>query len=535
MTLSPSAQTAALAIFSVLATLAMLLCILTASDSGDPLDFYTGYRTPLPWTNGLAVAGDYISAATVLSTSGIVALSGYDGVVLVLSTVLSLLLMSAVAEPLWRAGGFTLGDIVARRIPGRSVRAAASAVTLAALLPFLLVQLSVAGALMSFMLGAPDDGVKAVCICVVGALMIGYAAFGGAKGTALVQIVKMVILLGASLTVVLIVMQRFHGSTTDLLHAAEQGSAAGGAYLRQGLEFGAGTRGRLDFVSVQLSVALGTGCLPHVTMRMTTGNDARAVRRSMSWAVGATALFGLFVVVMGVAAAALVGHGPITASDPQGSTSMMLLPQALGADFPSFGEAVLYAAVGGAVFMTLLASVAGLTLAAATSIARDLFAQVIRRGRGAQRSELAAARWAVLGIGLPAVVLAVLVRRWNLQVLIALAFCIGASAVAPTLVYSLFWKGFNRRGLLWTLLGGTAAVAVLMIFSTAVSGSPHALFPTHDFHWFPLQTTGIVTVPLGFLAGWLGSRSWSGVRVRRPRPAMEHPVPVGVHDAPTGE
>ncbi|MEU1627601.1 cation acetate symporter [Streptomyces sp. NPDC020096] len=513
MTNSNPAQTAALVIFSVLATLAMLLCILAGSEPDDLADFYTGYRTLTPLRNGLAIAGDYVSAATVLSTSGIVALSGYDGVVLILSTVLSLLLlMRLLAEPLRNAGKFTMGDVLARRMPGRAVRGAACAVTLAASLPFLLVQLSVAGSLLTFILGISADGAKAACICVVGALMIGYAAVGGMKGTALVQIIKMVMLFGASLAITLLVLSRFHWSPTDLLSAAREGSGAGEAYLRQGLEFGPSARGRLDFLSVQISVVLGAACLPHVTMRVNSGADASAVRRSTSWAVGSTVVIALFVTVMGTAAAALVGNQMITTNDPQGSTSLLLLSRALGADYPSLGEAVLFASIGGAIFMTLLASVAGLTLAAATSVAHDLFAGTVRRGQAAERGELAVARWTILGIGLVAIVLAVLVRNSNLQVLIATAFCVGASAVAPALVYSLFWKGFTRAGLLCTLLGGTACVVLLMTFSTAVSGTPHALFPTHDFHWFPLQTTGIVSVPVGFLSGWLGSRfTWRTV------------------------
>jgi Na+(H+)/acetate symporter ActP len=507
VTASNSAQTAALIMFSVLATLAMLLCILTGSEPDDLADFYTGYRTLTPLRNGLAVAGDYVSAATVLSTSGVIALSGYDGVVLVLSTVLSLLLlMRLLAEPLRTAGRFTMGDVLARRMPGRAVRGAACAVTLAASLPLLLVQLSVGGSLLTFILGISVDGAKAACICVVGALMIGYAAMGGMKGTALVQIIKMVMLFGASLAVTLLVLSRFHWNPAELLSAARQGSGAGEAYLRQGLEFGSGARGRLDFFSVQISVVLGAGCLPHVIMRMNGGTSSSALRRSMSWAVGSTVLIAMFVTVMGTAAAALVGHQMITANDPQGSTSLMLLSSALGMDYTSIGEAVLFAAIGGAIFMTLLASVAGLTLAAATSVAHDLYAGVRHRERATERDELAVARWTILGIGLVAIVLAVLVRDWNLQVLIATAFCVGASAVAPALVYSLFWRGYTRTGLLCTLVGGTVCVLALMTFSRAVSGGPDALFPHQDFHWFPLRTTGIVSVPVGFLSGWLGSR-----------------------------
>ncbi len=505
--LSASLEAAAVVIFAVLASVAMLLCIVAGAEPDDLADFYTGYGTLTPLTNGLAIAGDYISVATVLSTTGIVALSGYDGFVLVLSTVLSLvLLMTLLAEPLSRAGRFTVGDVLARRMPGRAVRIVACAVTLATALPFLLVQLSVAGSLVTFILGITLDGARATSICVVGVLMIAYAAVGGMKGTAAVQIIKMVMLIGACLLLTLSALGRFGWDGAALLQAARDGSGAGVAYLRQGLEFGRDTRGQLDFLSVQLSVVLGAGCLPHVTMRMNSGPDTPAIRRSMSWAVGSVAVLALLLSVVGAAAAAVVGRGTISGNNAQGSTSLLLLARMLVTDVPSFGQTVIYATVAGAVFMTLLASVAGLTLAAATSIAHDLYACVLRRGRSTEHGEMTVARWAIVGVGLPAIALGVLVRNWNLQVLIAVAFCIGASAVAPALIYSLFWRGFTRTGLLWTLVGGTVSTIVLMVFSAAVSGTPTAVFPTHDFHWFPLQTTGIVTVPLGFLAGWLGSR-----------------------------
>lgn len=534
MTIGSFTQTAAVVMFSVLATLAMLLCILTGAESDDLADFYTGYRALAPLTSGLAVAGDYVSAATVLSASGIVALSGYDGMVLLLSTVLSLLLMMSLrAGPLRRAGRFTLGDVLARRMPGRRVRGAASAVTLAAVLPFLLVQLSVAGSLITFILGIGQDSAKAVCILIIGILMIAYAAVGGMKGTALVQIIKMVVLLGACLAVSVLVLGRFHWSTSALLGAAESGSGAGASFVHPGMEWGRSATGRIDFLSLQLSVVLGAAWLPHVTMRVNAEAGTSAARRSMSWAVGSTAVVALCLTVMGVAATALIGRARLVAGDPQGSSSVLVLTRALGAGYPPLGAAVLHAAIGGAVFMTLLSATSGLTLAAATSIAHDLYAGVLRRGTALERKELGAARWATLGVGLPAIVLAVLVRNWNLQVLISLGFCIGASAIAPATVYSLMWPGLTRRGLLATLIGGTGSVLVLVAFSPAVSGSAHALFPGADFHWFPLETTGIVSVPVGFLAGALGSgpdaaRALAGSAVRA---AVRLPVSAAVRAA----
>ncbi|MFF3947038.1 cation acetate symporter [Streptomyces sp. NPDC001902] len=500
-------QTVVLLFFTFLVTCTLLLSVFAGPERDDLAEFYTGYRTLTPFKNGLAIAGDYISAATVLSTTGIIALFGYDGFVLATSTGMSLVvLMFLLAEPLRNAGRFTMGDVLARTMRGRSVRIAASVVTLAACLPFLIVQLSGAGSLLTAILDIHLDGARTVSIAMIGTLMVVYAAMGGMRGTALIQIIKIVMLLGSSVVVAALVMSRFGWSADALLRAAQAGSGAGEAYLRQGLELGRTTEGKLDFIGLQLTVVLGVACLPHVTMRLYSAPDAPAVRRSMSWAVGAVTTFCLLGTVMGAGAAAMVGARLITGADPEGRTSVLMLARAFGEAAPSIGETLLYAAVCGTVFVTLLSSVSGLTLAAASSLAHDLFGHAMRDGRAAPRTELAVARWAAVGVGAAAVALAALVQDWNVAVMTTTALAIGASAVAPALTYSLFWRGFGRTGLLAALYGGTGCVLLLTVFSTAVSGGPTALFPDRDFHWFPLQTAGLVSIPFGFLAGWLGSR-----------------------------
>ncbi|MFJ8085558.1 cation acetate symporter [Streptomyces sp. NPDC096205] len=505
---SSGTQATVLVLFAALVTVTLLMCVMAGPDRDDLTDFYTGYRSLTPFKNGLAIAGDYISAATVLSTTGIIALAGYDGYVLAVSTALSLvLLMFLAAEPLRNTGSFTMGDVLARNMPGRAVRIAASVVTLAATLPFLVVQLSGAGSLLTFILDIPHGvGARTACIVMVGSLMILYAALGGMRGTALIQMIKIVILLGTSCVVAALVLNRFDWSPGALLRAAQHGSGAGPAFLEQGLQLGTSAGDRLDFAGLQLTIILGVACLPHITMRLYSAQDVPAVRRSMSWAVGTVTTFCLLVIVMGTGAAALVGSQNIIAADPQGRTSVLMLPQALGGGPDSAGTAVLYSAVAGMVFITLLSSVAGMTLAAASSLAHDLFAHAARRGQAEPRTEMTVAVWTSVAVGTVAIALATLVQNWDVGVLTTAAICIGASAVAPALTYSLFWRGFTRTGLLATLYGGTACALVLMVFSEAVSGTPSAVFPNADFHWFPMQSTGLVSIPFGYLAGWLGSR-----------------------------
>ncbi|WP_327423122.1 cation acetate symporter [Streptomyces sp. NBC_01230] len=502
-----SAQTMSLVAFIAVATVTLLLCVMTGPDRDDLDEFYTGYRSLSPVRNGLAIAGDYLSAATLLSTTGIIALTGYDGLVVALSTALSLvLLMFLLAEPLRNAGRFTMGDMLTRRAPGRAVRIAACGVTLAALVPMMVVQLAGSGDLLAFILGFDSSGFRTGSIIVLGIVMISYAAIGGMKGTALIQIVKTVVLVAACLTISVLVMNRFGWSTGALLAAAQQGSGAGAAYLRSGLQFGGNG---LDMVSSELTVVLGAACLPHITMRMSSARSAQAVRRSLSWAVSVVVGLCLLLTVIGFGAAALVGHNLIVAAGAQGNGSILQVSGVVAGS----GElgALVVTMMTTAIFLTLLASVAGMILACANSLAHDLFAHGLHgiRNRAKEpvegRIEMGTAQAAAVGVGLVAITLAVLARHWNVQALVTLSFCIGASALAPALVYSMFWRRFTRTGLLSTLIGGTVAVLVLITGTNLVSGSPGSVFPGRDFNWFPFTTTGLVSIPIGFLAGWLGT------------------------------
>lgn len=501
---SGNAQAMSLVAFCVVVTITLLLCVMTGPDRDDLDEFYTGYSSLSPMRNGLAIGGDYISAATVLGTTGVVALCGYDGIVLALSTALSLmLLMFLLAEPLRNAGRFTMGDALARRMPGRGARIAACGVTLAALLPLMLVQLAGTGQLLAFILGFSSDSLKTGCVIGLGVLMISYAAIGGMKGTALIQILKMVMLLGSGAVVALLVLRRFGWDPGALFNAAAAQSGVGPAFLQSGLQFAGSPYPRIDMISSQLAVVLGGAVLPHITMRMYTATGARQVRRSMSWAVSSVALFVLVITVVGFGATALIGREVIAGADPQGNTAYLLGSRAVFGAEVSTAESLLFTAVTTAIFLTVLASVAGMILACANSLAHDLFATRMRELSG--HREMALARLAAVGVGIPAIVLATLVQHRSLQPLVTLSFTLGASAIAPALVYSLFWRRYTRAGLLWTLIGGTAVVLALMPWTNLVSGSPASAFPEADFNWFPFTTPGLVSVPAGFLFGWLGT------------------------------
>ncbi|MFG3496407.1 cation acetate symporter [Streptomyces sp. NPDC047928] len=489
--------------FIAVITVTLLVCVMTGPDHGDLGEFYTGYRSLSPVQSGLAIAGDYISAGTVLGTIGIIALLGFDGVTLTLSTVLSLVLMMfLLAEPLRNAGRFTMGDVFTRRAPGPVVRITSTLVTLAALLPLVIFQLAGAGELLAVVLGFHADGFKTGAIVFLGLLMIAYAAIGGMKGTAFIQIVKTVVLLGAATVIAGLVLERFDFSLPALLDAAKSGSGLGDAYLASGLQFGDDD---LDMIGTQLTIVLGAAVLPQITMRMFSSRSATAVRRSMSWAVGTVVVTCLLLALIGFGAAAIVGHKGLVAGDPQGQTAFLMVSQALVGVDPDGVETLLFTAVATAIFLTLLASVAGITLACANTLAHDLVSHGLRGADLKHSTEMAIARAATAGVGLVAIAIAAGVRHLNLQALLTLSFCVGASAIAPALVYSLFWRRYTRRGLLATLIVGTAAALILMAGSNLMSGSPQSIFPERDFNWFPFTTSGIVSIPLGFLAGWLAT------------------------------
>ncbi|WP_371099437.1 sodium/solute symporter [Streptomyces sanglieri] len=502
-----SAQSMSLVAFLAVGTVALLLCVMTGPDRDDVDEFYTGSRSLSPLQNGLALAGDYLSAATVLGTTGIIALTGYDGMILALSITLSLvLLMFLLAEPLRNAGGFTMGDVLIRRAPGRAVRITACAATLAALIPMMVVQLASSGDLLAFILGFDTSGFRTGAIIGLGTLMIGYAAIGGMKGTSLIQIVKTVVLFVAAFTIAVMIMNRFDWNTDSLISAARQSSGAGADYLRSGLQFeGSG----LDMVSSELTVVLGAACLPHVTMRMSSARSTQAVRRSMSWAIAVVAAICLLLVVIGFGAGALVGHEGITAAGASGNSAILQISGEV-ANGTQLG-ALIITTMTTAIFLTLLASVAGMILSCANSLAHDLFAHGLHGVRDPHRkplaglSEMRTAQASAIVIGLLATTLAVVARHWNVQALATLSFCVGASALAPALLYTMFWRRFTRTGLLCTLIVGTLTTLVLITGTNLVSGSPSSVFPDHDFNWFPFTTTGLVSIPAGFLAGWLGT------------------------------
>ncbi|MEU6171786.1 cation acetate symporter [Streptantibioticus parmotrematis] len=500
-------QGLAMTLFTVFVVVTLAITVWVGRRRSDSEEFFSGGRMFSPMENGFAISGDYLSAGSFLGVSGLIALYGYDGILYLIGFLVAWLgVLMLVAELVRNCGRFTLADVLSARMRERPVRIAAGTSSITVAVLYLVAQMVGAGSLVSLLLGDQGGYARAWSVVGVGALMVVYVAFGGMRATTWIQIVKAVLLLGGTVALTVLVLLRFHGDVNDLLRAAADGSGHGSAYLRPGLKYGGSWTNRLDFVSLGLALVLGTAGLPHILARFYTVPTARAARRSAVWAVGLIGVFYLMTMVLGLGASAVVGSDAVRESDPAGNTAVPLLALDLGGGSGSTGGTVLFAVVGAIAFATILAVVAGLTLTSSASVAHDLYAGLRRReAEPGGREEVRVARFAAVGIGAVAIVLTLFAQGLNTAVVVGVAFAVAASANVPALLFTLFWRRFTTRGTVWAIYGGLVPAVVLVVFSPVVSGAPGAIFPGADFHWFPLQNPGVVSIPLGFLAGWLGT------------------------------
>ncbi|MEV0255609.1 cation acetate symporter [Streptomyces sp. NPDC050732] len=472
---------------------------------GTAEEFYAGGRLFSPMENGFAIAGDYMSAASFLGISGLIALFGYDGLLYSVGFLVAwLVVLFLVAELVRNCGRFTLGDVVAARMRERPVRIAAGTSSVTVSVLYLVAQMVGAGSLVALLLGGTSGAAQTWTVIGVGALMVIYVSFGGMRATTWIQIVKSVLLMGGAIALTVLVLVRFHGDFDQLLRTAADRSGHGDRFLAPGLRYGGDWTARFDFISLGLALVLGTAGLPHILSRFYTVPTARAARRSVVWSIGLIGSFYLMTIVLGFGAAALVGPDAVRGSNAAGNTAVPLLALDLGGGAHTTGGTVLFAVVAAIAFATILAVVAGITLASSASVAHDLYAS-LRRRDAKPRSEVAVARVAAAGTGVVAIGLGLLARDLNVAFLVGLAFAVSASANLPVLLYSLFWRNFTTRGAVWSVYGGLLPALALVILSPVVSGGPGSLFPGVDFQYFPLENPGLVSIPLGFLAGWLGT------------------------------
>ena len=486
-----------IAIFGAFVVVTLALVVRASRTNKTAADMYTGGAAFSGRQNGIAISGDYLSAASFLGIAGAIAIYGYDGFLYSIGFLVAwLVALLLVAELLRNTGRFTMADVLAFRMRERPVRTAAATSTLVVSFFYLLAQMAGAGGLVSLLLDIQGEAGQALVIALVGILMIVYVLIGGMKGTTYVQIIKAGLLIAGAALMTVWVLGRYGMNLSELLGAG----AAAGAPLEPGAQYGATGTSKLNFISLGLALVLGTAGLPHILMRFYTVPTAREARRSVVWAIWLIGLFYLLTLVLGYGAAAIVGSDRIKAAPGAANSAAPLLAYELGGT-------VLLGIISAVAFATILAVVAGLTITASASFAHDIYAQVLKRGEPAPGAEVRVARIAALVIGVVAIGGGIAANGQNVAFLVALAFAVAASANLPTILYSLFWKGFNTRGCLWSIYGGLAITLVLIAFSPAVSGAPTAMFPDSDWAWFPLSNPGIVSIPASFLLGIIGAKT----------------------------
>ena len=488
-----------ISIFLAFVAVTMVIVIRASRNNATAADYYAGGRSFSGTQNGIAIAGDYLSAASFLGICGAIAIYGYDGFLYSIGFLVAwLVALLLVAELMRNTAKFTMADVLSFRLRQRPVRVAAAATTLAVSFFYLLAQMAGAGGLVSLLLGLEDKTAQSLVIVVVGVVMILYVLIGGMKGTTWVQIIKAVLLIAGAgvMTVWVLALNGFNFGA--LLDAAVNNpeNTNGTAILAPGLQYGANP---IDFVSLALALVLGTAGLPHVLMRFYTVPTARDARKSVVWAIWLIGIFYLFTLVLGYGAAALVGPETIIAAPGGQHSAAPLVALALGGP-------LLLGFISAVAFATILAVVAGLTITASASYAHDIYNSVIKKGKATAKQEVRVAKITTLVIGGVAILGGIGVQGQNVAFLVALAFAVAASANLPTILYSLFWKRFTTRGAVWSMVGGLLSAVLLIAFSPVVSGDTTSMLGDGvDFAVFPLKNPGIVSIPLGFFLGWLGS------------------------------
>ncbi|SDP03582.1 cation/acetate symporter [Klenkia soli] len=501
-----------ISIFGVFVLITLVITFRASRTNASAADFYAAGRNISGTQNGLAIAGDYLSAASFLGIAGAIAVYGYDGFLYSIGFLVAwLVALLLVAELLRNTARFTMADVLAFRMRQGPVRTAAALSTLAVSLFYLLAQMAGAGGLVTLLLGISGAGAQAATVVVVGALMIFYVLVGGMRGTTYVQLIKATLLIAGAFVMTVWVLGKYGFNLSSLLGGAAD-TAAQQATPRDVLspmgQYGATGTSKLDFVSLGLALVLGTAGLPHVLMRFYTVPTAKDARKSVVWAIWLIGFFYLFSLVIGYGAGALVGADEILAAPGAVNSAAPLLAFELGGT-------VLLGIIAGVAFATILAVVAGLTITASASFAHDIYNSVVKKGSATGKQEVRVARITSVVIGAVAIGLGILALQAGLNIafLVALAFAVAASANLPTILYTLFWKRFTTQGALWSIYGGLISCLVLIVFSPVVSGAPvnpvtgvsPSLIQGDGFSWFPLNNPGLVSIPLAFFLGWLGT------------------------------
>jgi len=472
----------AITFFFVFIAISLGVTYWAARRTKSTVQYYAAGHGISGFQNGLALSGDYMSAASFLGIAGLVSLSGFDGLIYSTGWLVGWpIILFLIAEPLRNLGKYTFADVVAYRLKQTPTRIAAAIGTLATVSFYLIAQMVGAGNLIKLMFGLQYEW----AVVIVGTVMLMYVLFGGMLATTWVQIIKAVLVVGGALILVVLVLGRFNFNPLALFEAASA------KYRDQNvLAPGKLVSNPWDAISLGVALMFGTAGLPHILMRFYTVPDAKAARKSVFYATGFIGFFYLMTFVLGFGAMVLVSQEAIKAVDKGGNMAAPLLAEVVGGTaFLGFIAAVAFA--------TILAVVAGLTLSGAAALSHDLWVNVIRKGHAPEKEQLLVARVASIVLAVLAMLLGIAFKGQNVAYMVGLAFAIAASANFPALVLSIFWKRFTTSGALWSMILGTVITVLLIYFSPTVQVD----ILKNPTAWFPLKNPGVITVPLSFVIG----------------------------------
>jgi cation/acetate symporter len=447
------------------------------------------------WQNGLAISGDYLSAASFLGIAGAIALTGFSGFYLSIGFLVAyLVVLLLVAEPLRNMGKYTLADMLASRFNTSSVRSVAALSTIAISMFYMIAQLNGSGALIGLLLGFPYW----LSVIVIGILMTVYIVAGGMVATTWIQIIKAVLLIAGTVTLSVLVLARYGFNPLALFAAVENDIGGEALVPPPPSTLIAG----LDVISLNIALVLGTAGLPHILIRFLTVPDAKTARSSIVTATWIIGLFYLLTPILGYGAALIVGQDAIAEANVAGNLAAPQLADALGGP-------IFFAFISAVAFATIVAVVAGLVVAASSAFAHDFYTNVIRGGQATEQEQFRAARYAAVGISVAAILLALPAESFNVAFLVALAFAVAASANVPVILLTIFWKRFNTTGAVTGMLVGLISAVALVMLSPNVLTGPNPEPPATPIipidYIFPLKSPALVSVPLGFLGCYLGT------------------------------
>jgi len=490
-----SNQAIAIIFFVAIIALTLGITAWASRRSKDTSHHYVAGGEIKGWQNGLAISGDYLSAASFLGIAGAIALTGFSGFYLSIGFLVAyLVVLLLVAEPMRNMGKYTFADMLASRFNNPSVRSAAALSTIVISMFYMIAQLNGAGALIGLLLGLPYW----LSVIIIGILMTIYIVAGGMIATTWIQIIKALLLIAGTLTLSILVLARYGFNPLELFSAVD--SKLGGEFLvpppPSTLVAG------LDVISLNIALVLGTAGLPHILIRFLTVPDAKTARSSIVTATWIIGLFYLLTPVLGYGAALIVGQDAIAKANAAGNLAAPQLAEALGGP-------VFFAFISAVAFATIVAVVAGLVVAASSAFAHDFYTNVFRGGEASDQEQLRAARFAAVGISVAAILLTLPAESFNVAFLVALAFAVAASANVPVILLTIFWKRFNTAGAVTGILVGLISAVVLVAISPNVLTGPNPEPPATPIipidYIFPLKSPALVSVPLGFLGCYLGT------------------------------